>query len=274
MDVVINCPDSEVDMQFGLDTLKGTSDVVSLISEAILSGDMPEAGRRTHRSNDVRTKLKHSFRGSFGQSFSIEILKAEYKSRLRHISDDVFMEVVSYFFLEALYLDSGTLSSEANAVLDDIGVASENLTKRLKNPLIEMHKIAKYFDHDIKLHYRRRGHEKKELVKLDQTTSRNITETRTNDDIIIIQAVVVRYHSKTGNGRLHVKRGNHFYSFGLGTSVSAATKAVKRKLSENLHINNLENPEDGVFVNLRVKRVLLPTDEIVRYLVVGLLDET
>lgn len=73
LDLVVETTENEIDMQYGLETLKGTSDVVTLVSEAILQGGIAKAGRRTASSNNLRTKLKQSFKGSFGQRFSIEI---------------------------------------------------------------------------------------------------------------------------------------------------------------------------------------------------------
>tara|TARA_R110000751_G_scaffold116604_2_gene216326 strand:+ start:91845 stop:92687 length:843 start_codon:yes stop_codon:yes gene_type:complete len=274
LDVVIGSPECEVDMQFGLDILKGTSDVVSLITEAILAGEIPASGRRTHRSNDVRTKLKQSFRSSFGQRFSIEISKPELKQKLRRMGDLVFLEVLSYFILEALYLDSGNLSDEASAVLDDIGDLSDNLFKRVKRPLIEMHQISKYYQYDLKLRYKRRGEdEHKQLVCLTEDTSKKLTETHVDEDIFTIEAVIIRYHSKTGNGRLHIRGGSQFYSFGFASLLSVAKRLVRQKLSGNLHINNLVEPEKGTFIKLRVKRIALPTGDTVKFLVVGLLDD-
>lgn len=273
MDVVIASPKGEIDMQYGLDTLKGTSDVISLVAEAILAGEIPPKGRRTHRSNDVRTKLKQSFNSSFGQNFAIEINKPELKQRLRQIGDEVFIEVMSYFILEALYLDSGELSPAASGVLDDIGHISNNLFARVKRPLIEMHQVAKYYNYKIELSHKRRGYDKKKVVALTEATSNNLTETRINDQTFDINAVIVRYHSKTGNGRLHVQGGDQFYSFGFSSQITAVKNSIKTKLSGNLHANNLIQPEDGTFVQLRVKKMTLPTNEIVKYLIVGLIDD-
>jgi hypothetical protein len=274
LDVVIGSPEGEIDMQFGLDTLKGTSDVISLIAEAILAGEIPASGRRTHRSNDVRTKLKQSFNSSFGQRFSIEITKPELKQKLRNMGDAVFVDVLSYFILEALYLDSGDLSDEVSAVLDEIGDLSDNLFKRVKNPLIEMHQISKYYQYNLRLRYRKRGViEHKQLVCLTEDTSRKLTETTLDENIFTIDAVIIRYHSKTGNGRLHIRGGQQFYSFGFAALLSATKRLVRSKLSENLHINNLLEPENGTFVQLRVKRIALPTGDTVKYLIVGLLDD-
>ena len=60
----------DLDMHYGLETLKGTSDVTSKITESILKKRAPS--KVTHR-NTVRTKLKYSAKGSFKQNFTIEV---------------------------------------------------------------------------------------------------------------------------------------------------------------------------------------------------------
>ena len=54
-DVVIKSDDHQVDMDYGLKTLAGTSRVVSTMAEAILKKEVSE--RRTS-VNDIRTQLR------------------------------------------------------------------------------------------------------------------------------------------------------------------------------------------------------------------------
>jgi len=269
LDVVVESNDYEVDMQFGLETLKGTSDVVSLISAAILEDNI--GGRRTHRSNGVRTKLKRSFKGSFGQRFSLEITKPELKSKLKGMGDDVFLEVLSYFVMEALYLDSGDLSAEADKVLDDMGDVSVELFKRLNSPLIDMHQLSKYYNQNVTLRHRKYGvAQPKKLFNLTSQTCKNITETEVDTGSITIEVIIVRYHSKTGNGRLHIKGMEEFYSFGFGTDIITVQKELRKQISENLHNNNTKNVDEGDYIKLVVKGMKLPTGKIVKYLVIGI----
>lgn len=271
LDLLIDTAEHEVDMQYGLETLKGTSDVVTLISEAILQGYIAKAGRRTASSSNLRTKLKQSFTGSFGQRFSIEIEDESLISKIRKIGEDVFLEVLSYFIMEALYLDSGELSSEASQVLDQLEDLADNLFSRIDAPLKRMHQISKYYDYDVKLRHRKRGHDTKQLVKLTRETSSYLTDAKIDNNIEEIDVVIVRYHSKTGNGRLHIREHNEFYSFGYGTDLAQVKQPLRKKISENLHVNNTINPENGTYIKLRVKKKCLPSGEIIKYLVVGVL---
>lgn len=98
LDLLIETEENEIDMQYGLETLKGTSDVVSIISEAVLVGAIKKTGRRTHKSNEVRTKLKQSFSGSFGQRFSLEIEDKKLIRKLNKMGDEVFFRGVVIFY--------------------------------------------------------------------------------------------------------------------------------------------------------------------------------
>jgi len=271
LSIIIDTKEHEIDMQYGLETLKGASDTVNLIAEAILTGEIDKRGRRTHCSKDVRTKLKQSFKSSFGQKFSLEITKAELRSKLRQMGDDVFLEVLSYYVMEALILDSGTLSNEASQVLDDLEGVSDNLFKRLDNPLKDMHQIAKYYNHNVSLLHKKRGSPEKKLFCLTSKTCENLTDAHIEPGDTLIDAVIVRYHSKTGNGRLHIRGEDEFVSFGMRAGVMASSKDLRQRLSENLHINNLINPEDGTFMTLNTKKKVLPTGEVIKYLVTGIL---
>lgn len=269
LDLVIDSPENEIDMQYGLETLKGTSDVVTLVSEAILNGSISRAGRRTSCSTNLRTKLKQSFKGSFGQRFSIEIESSEFKSKLRKMGDEVFLEIVSYFILEALYLDSGDLTLKASQILDALEGMSDNLFQRIQAPLKKLHKISKYYNYDVKLRYRKKGQNVKQMVKLTKETSSYLTDAKISSNIEDIDVVIVRYHSKTGNGRLHIRGHEEFYSFGYGTQLTKVKKFLRSQISENLHINNTINPEDGTFMRLQVQKMVLPSGQVIKYLVVG-----
>ncbi|OCP52566.1 hypothetical protein AKH04_22705 [Vibrio parahaemolyticus] len=268
LDIVIGSPDNEIDMQYGLETLKGTSDVVSIAAEAILRARVPE--KRTHKS-DARTKLKQSFTGSYGHKFSIEIVDKELQSRLRKIGTDTFLEVLSYFVLEALYLDTGQLSPEAEALVDELSDITDKLVDRLKEPLVDTHKIANYFNYDIKLRQRKRGlPEPKELLIFNNCTAKNITDAERSDVEEEMDVVIVRFHSITGNGRFYIKAQEEIESFGFASKVRAVNDEMRKAISSNLHKNNTLPPENGEFMKVKVKRVALPTGKVIKYLITGI----
>ncbi|NOR68499.1 MAG: hypothetical protein GQ532_02180 [Methylomarinum sp.] len=267
LDVVIDSPENEIDMQYGLETLKGTSDVISIAAEAILRERVPE--KRTHRS-DARTKLKQSFTGSYGHKFSIEIEDKQLQSRLRKIGNDTFLEVLGYFVMEALYLDSGELSSEADAIVEQLADIEDKLVTRLKEPLVDMHKIANYFNYKIKIRQRKRGlPEPKQLFLLDNCTAKNITEAIRSDVEEDLDVVIVRFHSITGNGRFYIKEFEEIESFGFASKVRAVTDQIRKSISANLHKNNTIAPGNGEFIKIRVKKVSLPNGKVIKYLITG-----
>lgn len=267
MDIVVCSSENDIDMQYGLETLKGTSDVISIAAETILRERVPD--KRTHRS-DVRTRLKSTFKGSYGQKFSIEVEDRELRSRLRKIGDDTFLEIISYFVSEALYLDTPSLSKKASAVVKDLDVVSEKLLERLKEPLIEMHKISNYFDHDIQVRYRKRGVNPKPVLALDDNTARNITEAVKSDEETFMDVVIVRFHSITGNGRFYIKDLGTIESFSFESKLAIVTYQLKKTISQNLHDNNTVKPEDGSFIKVRVKSISLHSGKIIKYLISGI----
>jgi hypothetical protein len=267
LDIVVDSPESEIDMQYGLETLKGTSDVISIAAEAILRQRVPD--KRTHRS-DVRTKLKGTFTGSYGQRFSLEIEDKKLKSRLRKIGDDIFLEVLSYFVMEALYIESKDLSDSASVIVDELSEISDKLTDRLKDPLIDMHKMATYFKYGIIIRQRKRTFtEPKSLIFLDENTAKNITEAIISDKVFETEVVVVRFHSITGNGRFYIKETGEIESFGFASEVKVVKEEVRKSISENLHKNNTILPEKGIPIKVALKSVSLKHGKVIKYLIAG-----
>lgn len=110
LDLVINSGDDEIDMDYALQTLLGASGVTSIITEAILRGKVKE---NRHQSNEIRTNLKHSFTGSFGQRFDVVISDRKVAARLSSMTRTVFAEVMSYYIYESLFLEGPALSDAA-----------------------------------------------------------------------------------------------------------------------------------------------------------------
>ncbi|HFU9696260.1 TPA: hypothetical protein ACIAC1_004314 [Escherichia coli] len=116
LDLVINSGDDEIDMDYALQTLLGASGVTSIITEAILRGKVKE---NRHQSNEIRTNLKHSFTGSFGQRFDVVISDRKVAARLSSMTRTVFAEVMSYYIYESLFLEGPALSDAAKKWFPD-----------------------------------------------------------------------------------------------------------------------------------------------------------
>lgn len=267
LDVLIESPENEIDMQYGLETLKGTSDVISITAETILNERVPE--KRTHKS-DARTILKESFKGSYGHKFSLEIEDRELQRKLRKIGEDTFLEVLSYYVMDALYLETPALSEPAEKIVESLAGISDKLTNRLKDPLIEMHKISHYYNYNIKIRQRKRGFPNpKEILSLDKITSENITNAKQSKKEQLMDVVIIRFHSITGNGRFYIKDQEEMVSFGLFSKDWHVKKQMSISISENLLLNTGVSPDEGTTINVSVRKVSLPTGKIIKYLITG-----
>ncbi|WP_219927537.1 hypothetical protein, partial [Aeromonas sp. HMWF017] len=102
-DVLIDSDDYSVDMTSGLETLQGASEVTRQIAETLLTEHVPQHLTSASR---VRTKLKRTFNGSYGQIYSLEINDEILGERYKRIGKKTFLELMSYFINEALYLES------------------------------------------------------------------------------------------------------------------------------------------------------------------------
>jgi len=268
LDVVVKSNEYEIDMQYGLDTLKGTSDVTSIIAESILKSKVPE--KRTHKS-DVRTKLKGTFSGSYGQRFQLEIKNKKLQSELRKIGNEVFIELIGYYISEAIFVDiTDQLSHEASKLIEDLEHIYEPLMKRLYEPLKEMHKISVNFNQDVALNYKKRGVDKKEIVYLNSQTITQLTETTIQPQVESIKVIITRFNSMTGNGRFLIKATNNIVSFGFATDLVAVRQQLKKGITENLHQNNGVRIDGREYIIVNVRKMTLQNNRVIKYLVTGL----
>lgn len=263
LDLVINSGDVDVDMDYAIQTLLGASGVTSLITEAVLRGKIKE---RRHSTNEVRTKLKKSFTGSYGQCFDVVISDAKIESRLNSIGRSVFAEVMSYYIYEALYLESPALTNEAYDVIIGLEDIEDELTKGIRNKLKDMHKISIMCGYSVDLNYRRPG-EKQKIATLTQNTALNITELHESDVDHQIEVIITRFNSFTGNGRLLVNGEDKTTSFGFLNGLKYVTESQKRKISENLHANNAVREDDRTPITLTVRNMTISSGEIIKYLI-------
>lgn len=211
LDLVINSGDDEIDMDYALQTLLGASGVTSIITEAILRGKVKE---NRHQSNEIRTNLKHSFTGSFGQRFDVVISDRKVAARLSSMTRTVFAEVMSYYIYESLFLEGPALSDAAKKVVSGLDDIEDELTKAIRNRLKNMHKISTMCNYSVDLNYRKPG-EKQKIITLNKNTALNITELIETNHDHQIEAIVTRFNTFTGNGRLLVRGGrkNDFFWF-------------------------------------------------------------
>lgn len=273
LDLVIQTKENqEMDMQYGLDTLMGASDTVGLIAETLLTKDLK---KRTHASR-VRTKLKGTFKGSYGQKFSIHVEDKTLIKKLEKIGRDNFVNAISYIISDALYLNGeDDPPQEILQLIDELDDSIDNnnytkLIERLEDPLKRLHYMPTYFHTTVAFRYRKRGEQPKELVKFDSGTIENITESYTSDSDSVFECIVFRVHNRTGNGRIYIKKTEEVVSFSLGSEIGSVRRKQIKKLSQNATDNAELKTENGTTLFLSAKEIRLKSGKLVRLIVSGI----
>lgn len=264
LDLTINSGDDDIDMDYALQTLSGASGVTSIITEAVLRGKVKE---NRHQSNEIRTNLKHSFTGSFGQCFDVVIAEQKVAARLASMTRTVFSEVMSYYIYESLFLESPELSNAAKKVVLGLEDIEDELTKAIRNRLKNMHKISTMCNYSVDLNYRKPGGKQK-IATLNQNTALNITELIETDHDHRIEAIITRFNTFTGNGRLLVNGEENTTSFGFLNGLKYVTDAQTKKITSNLNSNNRLAEEDRQYLSLKVRDMTISNGEIVKYLII------
>jgi hypothetical protein len=265
LDVVINTPEESVDMKSGLDTLQGVSDAARCIAETILSGRVPE--RQSYKSN-VRTQLKQSFRGSYGQIFSIEIFDEKAQRKYDEIGRSVFLELMAYFLNESVYKEHlYQLSAIAEGVIAELGEKADALTKQLrKSPLRRLHQVSDKFGYGVKIRYRQSRDNQTELANFDQNTAATIQARLARQDVRITVAIT-RLNINTGNGRLVVEGTDDTVAFGFHGQYARVSFAIKEAISENLNYNNVRDSERWQYIDVVARPIKLRDGKVVKYIV-------
>ena len=264
LDLVINSGDDEIDMDYALQTLLGASGVTSIITEAILRGKVKE---NRHQSNEIRTNLKHSFTGSFGQRFDVVISDRKVAARLSSMTRTVFAEVMSYYIYESLFLEGPALSDAAKKVVSGLDDIEDELTKAIRNRLKNMHKISTMCNYSVDLNYRKPG-EKQKIITLNKNTALNITELIETNHDHQIEAIVTRFNTFTGNGRLLVRGEEKTTSFGFLNGLKYVTDAQTKKITSNLDANNRLAEEEREYLLLKVRDLTISNGGVVKYLII------
>ena len=264
--VVMQSGQQDVDMDYGVDTLAGTSEVSCLLSEGILNKKIIK--RRT-TVNEVRAVLKQSFKSSYGQNFELIFNNEEHIKELNKMTRTVFSEVMRYFISEALYLESEQVTPKAEAVINNLSEIEDELIDRIRNPLIRMHQITSKSGYDVNLNFSRRGGDFR-IASLNVVTAKNLTESRINKAPILLKAAITRYNTRTGNGRLVLPGEDKTVAFGFFDSMRDVSRVKKRKISENLHFNDGLAQDFFQYLTLNVREVKLNNDETIKYLILGI----
>lgn len=271
-DVVIETgQEYSVDMKSGLDTLQGISDSTRYIAETLLTEHVPQ--KLTH-TRKIRTDLKKSFKGSFGQQFSLVIEDRVCRARFNRMGRGVFAELVSYFISESLYMESQPLSEKAQAKLESLGEKEDVLLEQLrKSSLHLVHEVSTKFGHNVKLRYRKNREEQTIIAQFDRSTVLTLEPLAENGEQLIT-ASITRLNINTGNGRLLPANEDDTVSFGFGGLYREVRIELRKRFSENLNYNNQQiDRTNWRQLQLKVKPMKLRSGKIVKYIIKGIIDE-
>ncbi|MGP8305029.1 hypothetical protein [Vibrio sp. YIC-376] len=273
-DVWIDSEDFSVDMNAGLETLKGASEVTRQVAGTLLNEKVP---KQLMSENKVRTKLRKNFKGSFIQTFTLELEDPELQKRFNKIGKATFTELVSYFVHEALYQEGAELSQKAKNILEKLGdkLADELISQLRVSSLTHLHSVSTHFGKDVKLRYRKNKTEQTVLAQLDRGTSATL-KPKTNRKVIDLEASITRLNINTGNGRLQLKGAHETIAFGFPQQIKfiAQNKALKQKLSDNLHVNNGLGADRDNWKTLKLRAHTQTTNSgrVIKYIIEGILD--
>ncbi|EPY6968853.1 hypothetical protein ACXEHL_003754 [Klebsiella pneumoniae] len=261
-DVVIKSGEEPVDMDYALDTLGGASEVTCLLAEAILQKKVVK--RRTS-ANSARAVLHQSFQSSYGQNFALAIDDPIMKARLVEITNPVLAEIMGFYIAEAMYMEPSALSARARHYIDELDYLEDEIVSRIRNPLIRMHKINYRCNWDVDFNFKPDGRQRK-IVTLNTRTAANLTHTSVQRERFNIVAMVTRFNSRTGNGRLVLRDENETVAFGFAMPLGMVPPAQKKMVSLNLHNNNGRG-DNYIYLSMTVSRVVIMSGETVKYAV-------
>lgn len=270
LEVLVDSPEYEIDMKSGLETLQGVSDATRCIAEALVTGKVPQRQRGT---TGVRTILKRTFKGSYGQIYSVEMGNDQQKAEYRKIGNAAFAELMAYFMNESLYKDSPVLSEKAQKVLDRLGDVAEKLVRQLRVSSMEnIHQISVKFNYPVQIRYRKSLEDRIEIAKFNRETVLALQAKESVDKVDLV-AGVTRLNINTGNGRLLLKGAEETVAFGFGIEYKSVRLEAKKVFSENLNFNNGLEGDKWKYLRLSARPVRLRDGRIVKYIVTNFYED-
>lgn len=266
LDVVADTPDYSVDMKAGLESLQGISDTSRLIAEAILTKNIPE---RKSKHSPVRTLLKETFEGSFGQRFALTIHDQELNDAMAAIGQATFLELIQYFLSSSIF-EQKELGRDAQAIVDDMGELSNQLVDRIRSSTLRsVHKLAFDFGHSLKFRARTSPNRRRILGKFDLDSASTL-DVSVSDREVVEEASISRLNIYTGNGRLHIDDADHTVAFGFSGPYKLVEYTTKKAFSQNLDENNGIDEDNRVKLSIRMRAITTQDGKIVKYLISGL----
>lgn len=266
MDVTISTGANEfqdLDFYYGAKALEGTSEVVALVAHTILNETLT---KQVPSIEGIRANLRKSFVGSHGQKFELEIFGSEQLRVFRYIGKEGFFQIMEYYIGLATGVSSeitkdSAIRWERSYIKDDV-----DLIKRIREPLLRIHKPIENQGYKVKIN---RG--KKTVSEFNEKTLEYIAHEVQDTKSIIIEAVITRFNSLTGTGRLLTDENLPSVSFSPKNQWKTFQFKQRKIFSKNLDRNNAS--EEFLPIRLEVLKVTGTQNTIKHYRVIRVVLE-
>lgn len=264
LEAVVDTPDASVDMKSGLETFQGMSDAARKIAISFANDKVLQ---RINYKSDIRTRMKHSFRGSYGLRFSIEVLGRKEQAAINEMGKDTLVELISYTMTAARYGKVRKLSKRAAYVINNMRMSELELIEEIRSSCMrKIHKVPAKFNQDVVLNYRVRGADAIQLAKFNKKSALLLTPIHDARELRV-SAAISRLNINTGNGRLTPAGEKDTFAFGFSGDYANINVNLKKLFSENLDYNNGVPSNQRKFIEFFAQTIRLKDDKIVKYII-------
>ncbi|MDR3005636.1 MAG: hypothetical protein LBV14_15560 [Acidovorax sp.] len=263
LDVLISTNDGLLDMKSGLETMRGVSNAVTTIVESVLTKKIPE--RKTAK-DPVRTRLKRSFKGSYGQIFSVDVFDDKFRDDFNSISGILWGEVISYILNDALYLIPNQVSTGANDLIDSLGDKYDGVIDKIRlSCLKDIHQASLRFNENIVLRVHE-GNQQIPIANFDRETAKVLNPIRSKQTSKY-SVIITRLNIHTGNGRLQIFGEHETVAFGFDVKYKEMRFSAKKVFSENLDKNNGIPEDEWTYIQVVVEEIKLKSGYVIKYII-------
>jgi len=266
-EIIVKTGEDAVDMKAGLETFQGMSDAARKIATSFANDQVL---KRINYKSDIKTRLKHSFKGSYGQRFSIDIQGGAEQRAINEMGTEVFVELLSHTMMAARYGRTPNLSKSAQVVLDAMRMSEIDLIDEIRSSCMRrVHKVPAKFNQDVLLRHAPKGAQPVVVAHFDRSSAK-LLDPIFDPVEVEIRAAVSRLNINTGNGRCKLLGEKDTVAFGFSGDYFFIDVDLKKHFSENLDANNGTPQEHWSYIPIRAQRVKLNDGKVVKYLIRGM----
>jgi len=252
-----------VDMNYALDTMKGFSSTISAVTEGALSDSLKT---RSSTADDIRTELLEGVLGSYEQKFRLKINDPLKEHRLKKLSNSVLAEMITYYVNEVLHANQPQMTIKAERTIKKLEPIENRIIKRISAWVEDMHTLSIRRNYVVKL-YRLTPKKRYNMFEVNKVTYGNVFELTEDVKSFVINVVISRFNSFTGNGRFLCEGDNSTIPFSFSGAYSKVKESYKKNISKNLLANTAVPDENRVSISLEVKAKRNKSGEIIKYMI-------